>query len=189
MGQNNWDAALVIRASELLDEVRRYHVDAEATRLQLASAAASIARKVDELPATVRHVVEESLKQDTLNAERPIIAKRLDISTRMLGDLSLQLHTSGLLFLRHVRRSSILIFVGCAVITFLSAWWSIAKTSEVMRLSSQILIMQKTVSELRQAGGQSVVKPCIDSFSRSRLCVLVDENAGKPKDSYYVIGR
>lgn len=188
MVQNNWDAALVIRANELLDEVRRYHVDAEATRLQLASAAASIARKVDDLPTAVRHMVEESLQQDALNAERPMIARRLDLSTRMLSDLSSELHTAGLLFLRHIRLSSVVTLVASAFIIVSSFWWAVVKASEAARLSSEILVMQKTVAELRQAGGQLVVRPCIDSFARSRLCVHIDENAGKLNDSYYFIG-
>lgn len=189
MGHNNWDAALVIRANELLDEVRRYHADAEATRLQLASAAASIARKVDELPATVRQLVEDALQQDAFNADRPIIAKRLDLSTRMLNDLSAQLHGSGLIFLRHIRRASILMLVACSGISVVSTWWSFSRASDVMQLSSEILKMQKTVFQLQQAGGQIVVKECMDSSSRYRLCVRVDESAGKFKDSYYFVGR
>ncbi len=79
MGYENWDAALVIRANELLTEVRRYHADAEATRLQLSSSAASIARKVDELPVLVRQVVETCFEQDASSAERATVAKRLDL--------------------------------------------------------------------------------------------------------------
>lgn len=145
MGHNNWDAALVIRANELLAEVRRYHVDAEATRLQLASAAISITRKVDELPTTVRQLVEESLQQDTLNAERPIIAKRLDLSTRMLNELTTQFHGSGLAFLQHVRRSSTLMTFCCAAVSVATTWWSADRIVEALRISNQISAMQRTV--------------------------------------------
>lgn len=189
MGHNNWDAALVIRANELLAEVRRYHVDAEATRLQLASIAASIARKVDELPITVRQLVEESLQQDTLNAERPIIAKRLDLSTRMLNELTTQFHGSGLSFLRQIRRASTLMVCSCAAVGVVTTWWSVDRIAEAVRISNQIASMQKTVSQLQQAGGQAAVRACVDSSLRNRLCVHIDESAGKPKDSYYFISR
>jgi hypothetical protein len=189
MGHANWDAALVIRANELLEEVRRYHVDAEATRLQLATAAASITRKVDELPATVRRLVEESLQQDTFNAERPIIARKLDLSTRMLNDLAAQLQGSGMQFLRHARLTSTAILIVSALAGMAMAFWTATSVAEAARLTTQISTLRQTVTQLENAGGRAVVKPCLDAASRSRLCVQIDENAGKMKGSYYVIAR
>jgi hypothetical protein len=186
---HNWDAALVIRANELLAEVRRYHVDAEATRLQLVSAAALITRKVDDLPASVRQSVEESLQQDTFNAERPIIAKRLDLSTRMLSDLTAQLHASGFSFLRYARRTSTLILLIGVVAGIMTAWWATINYSEVLRLSAQISTLRQTVDQLERAGGRAVIRTCADAAGRSRICVRVDESAGKFKDSYYAIGK
>jgi hypothetical protein len=188
MGQN-WDAALVIRANELLAEVRRYHVDAEATRLQLASAAALITRKVDDLPASIRQSVEESLQQDTFNAERPIIAKRLDLSTRMLNDLTTQLHASGLSFLRYTRRASTLILLAGVAAGAITTWWASVNYAEVVRLSAQITMLRQTVDQLERTGGRAVVRTCSDTAGRSRICVRVDESAGKFKDSYYAIAR
>jgi hypothetical protein len=188
MGYENWDAALVIRANELLTEVRRYHADAEATRLQLSSSAASIARKVDELPVLVRQVVETCFEQDASSAERATVAKRLDLSTRMLGELSTKLHGSGMAFLRQARRASTVIFV-CAAISSAAVWWSLDKVARTMHLSTEISDMRKTIDHLRQAEMHGAVRTCIDSSSRSRLCVRIDEKAGKQKDSYYFIDR
>lgn len=188
MGYEKWDAALVIRANELLTEVRRYHTDAEATRLQLSSSAASMARKVDELPTAVRQVVEACFEQDASNAERTIVAKRLDMSTRMLNEISTQFHGSGIAFLGHARRASLMIFV-CAAISAVAAWWSLDRVAEALRLSNEINDMQKTMGYLQQVGGRAVFKPCVDAASRPRLCVRIDEHAGKQKDAYYFVDR
>jgi hypothetical protein len=189
MGHANWDAALVIRANELLEEVRRYHADAEATRLQLASTATLIARKVDELPHTVRRLVEESLHQDTLNAERPIIAKRLDSSSRLLNEVATQLHESGSRFLKYARIASatILLLSGLSGIAMIA--WIASTSSEAVRLSTEVSTLRRTVSQLEEAGGRAVVRPCIDSALRPRTCIRIDESAGKTKDAYYMIAR
>ena len=189
MGTDNWDAALVMRANELLVEVRRYHVDAEATRLQLASAAASMTRKIDELPLAVRHVVEDSLRQDALFAERPLLVHRLDRASRMLDQLAKQLNDSGLSFLTRARWiSASLILAGISGGLAMALWAGI-NGAKASRLSAEISELQKTVHQLQETGGQAILKPCVDSFSRARLCVRVDEGAGKSKDSYYFVSR
>lgn len=189
MGTDNWDAALVMRANELLTEIRRYHVDAEATRLQLASAAASMTRKVDELPSTVRRSVEESLRQDALIAERPVLVHRLDQASRMLDQLATQLNSSGLSFLARARRISLMLVLAGIIVGLAMTLWAASNGAKALKLSAEISELQNTVTQLREAGGQAIVKPCVDSSSRTRLCVRVDEGAGKSKDSYYFISR
>lgn len=189
MGTDNWDAALVMRANELLVEIRRYHVDAEATRLQMASIAASMKRKVDELPATVRQVVEEALQQDSLINERPALVQRLDRSTRMIEELADKFNSSGLSFLTQSRRVSIILITSGVLAFMVATAWATINGAKAIRLTSEIANLQKTVSQLQSSGNQSPIKTCIDSFSHPRLCVRIDENVDKPKDSYYFVSR
>lgn len=189
MGTDNWDAALVMRANELLVEIRRYHVDAEATRLQLASAAASMKHKVDELPLTVRQVVEEALHRNSLIDETPVLVQRLDRSSRTIEELSKQLNSSGFSFLSQSRRiSMVLIFSGVAAFLAATAWATI-NGAKAVKLTAEISELQRTISQMQNASNQAPIKTCIDSFSHPRLCVRIDESAGKPKDSYYFISR
>lgn len=189
MGTDNWDAALVMRANELLVEIRRYHVDAEATRLQLASAAASMTRKLDELPATVRLVVEDALLQDASIAERPVLVQRLDRSSRMLDELAKQFNNSGLLFLSQSRRISMALTFTAIVVGISAAFWTTVNGARTLKLTTEILELQRTIDQLQGAGNQTPIKTCFDSLSRPRLCVRIDEDAGKPKDSYYFVRR
>lgn len=178
METDNWDAALVMRANELLVEVRRYHVDAEATRLQLASAAASMTRKVDELPAAVRQVVEEALHSDSSIADRALLAQRLDRSSRMLDELANQFSSSGLLFLKRSRRASmILIFIG-VVIGIAFGFWAVVNGARIIRISAEILNLQESVMQLRSNqnnDNQPMIKTCFNSSRSANLCTGIDE--------------
>ena len=182
--EKDWEAALVVRANELLAEVRRYHADAEATRLQLASAASTITRRVDELPQTISQSIHASLQQQSSSAGQPVLSQRLDRSTRALGDLATQLQSSGTSFLHYWHRVALMILISSALAAALTAAWTVRNYREALRLSAQAAAMQLTVAQLRNAGGSAQVKPCVDSAGRQRLCVRVDENAGRFKDSY-----
>jgi outer membrane murein-binding lipoprotein Lpp len=189
MGRENWDAALVMRANELLTEIRRYHVDAEATRLQLASAAASISRKVDELPSTVRQVVEESLHQDSLIAERHLLTQRLEHSSRLLNELSSKFNNSGLSFLATSRRLFVMLILSSVAIGMAATVWAMISGAKVIKLSTEISELQEAFVQLGNSGSQPPIKTCVDSFSRLRLCVRIDDVTGKSKDSYYFVSR
>lgn len=184
MTGKDWDAALVIRANELLMEVRRYHADAEATRLQLASAATTITRRVDELPQAITQSVQASLQQHSFGSDQPVLSQRLDRSTRALGDLATQLQSSGTSFLHYWHRVALLILISSALAASLTAAWSVRNYKEALRLSAQAAAMQTTVAKLEKAGGAALIKPCVDPSGRQRLCVRVDESAGRFQDSY-----
>ena len=184
MTTKEWDSALAVRANELLGEVRRYHADAEATRLQLASAATAITRRVDELPQTIAQSVRTALQQHPLATEQPVLSQRLDRSTRALGDLATQLQSSGTSFLHYWHRVALLILISSALATALTAAWSVRNYREALRLSSQAAAMQLTVTQLRNAGGDAGLKSCIDSSGRQRVCVRIDESAGTFQESY-----
>lgn len=183
MGKD-WDTALVIKANELLVEVRRYHADAEATRLQLATAATTVTRKVDELPQAITQSIQAALQQRSSVSEHPALSQRLDRSTRALGDLATQLHSSGISFLNYWHRIALLILISSTLAAALATAWSVRNYREAMRLSTQATAMQSTVTRLENAGGHAQLKPCVDLEGRKRLCVRVDESAGKFKDSY-----
>ncbi|MGI4778587.1 MAG: hypothetical protein ACRYGA_10805 [Janthinobacterium lividum] len=184
MTGKDWDTALVVRANELLVEVRRYHADAEATRLQLASAATMITRKVDELPQAITQSIQVSLQQRSSVSEHPALSQRLDRSTRALSDLATQLQSAGTSFLNYWHRVALLILISSTLAAALATAWSLRNYREAMRLSMQAAAMQLTVTQLRSAGGDAQIKPCVDSEGRKRLCIRVDESAGKFKDSY-----
>ncbi len=183
------DASLVLRANELLAEVRRYHADAEATRLQLASAAMTITRKMDELPQSITQSIQLSLQQHSFDSEQPVLSQRLDRSTRALGDLATQLQSSGASFLHYWHRVAVVILVSSALASALTAAWGIKNYREALRLSKQASSLQQTVIQLEKAGGKAQVKPCVDPAGRQRLCIRVDESAGKFQDSYVAIAQ
>ena len=189
MTGNDWDAALVVRANELLAEVRRYHVDAEATRLQLASTAMTITRKIDELPQSITQSIQLSLRQHSFDSEQPVLSQRLDRSTRALGDLATQLQSSGASFLHYWHRVAVVILISSGLASAMISAWGVKNYKEGLRLSMQASSLQQTVAQLEQAGGNAKVKPCVDSSGRQRLCVRVDESAGKFQDSYVAIAR
>ena len=189
MTGKDWDAALVLRANELLAEVRRYHADAEATRLQLASVAMTITRKVDELPQSIAQSIQLSLQQHSFNTEQPVLSQRLDRSTRALGDLATQLQASGASFLHYWHRVAVVILLSSGLASALIAAWGVKNYREALRLSMQASTLQQTVNQLEKAGGNAQVKPCVDSSGRQRLCVRVDESAGKFQDSYAPLAR
>ena len=189
MTGKDWDAALVIRANELLAEVRRFHVDAEATRLQLASAAMTITRKVDELPQSITQSIQASLQQHSFHNEQPVLSQRLDRSTRALSDLATQLQSSGASFLHYWHRVAVVILLSSGLASALIAAWGVKNYRDALQLSLQASALQQTVTQLEKAGGNARVKPCVDAAGRQRVCVRVDESAGKFQDSYAAIAR
>lgn len=184
---NDWDTTLVARGNELLAEVQRYHVDAEATRLQLASVATTIARKLDELPTSVAQSINQALQQQSLNVEQPVLSQRLDRSTRALSDLSMQLQSSGASFLHYWHRVAVVILIASALASALLAAWGGKNYRDVMRLSTQAATLQQTIVQLEKNGGNARLRPCTDASGRKRLCIRIDHNAGTFRDSYAAI--
>jgi hypothetical protein len=68
----------------------------------------------------------------------------------------------------------------CAiVITVLVVWWYVPTVGEMSALRSERDQLQASIEDLNQRGGRIKLNSCGNSGDRKRLCVLVDQTAGK----------
>jgi hypothetical protein len=68
----------------------------------------------------------------------------------------------------------------CAMaITALAVWWYVPTVGEMSALRSERDQLQASIEDLAQRGGRIKLNSCGNSGDRKRLCVLVDQTAGK----------
>lgn len=68
----------------------------------------------------------------------------------------------------------------CAIaITVLAVWWYVPSVSEMSALRAERDQLQASIEDLTQRGGRIKLNSCGNSGDRKRLCVLVDQTAGK----------
>ena len=68
----------------------------------------------------------------------------------------------------------------CAIaITVLAVWWYVPTVGEMSALRSERDQLQASIEELTQRGGRIKLNSCGNSGDRKRLCVLVDQTAGR----------
>jgi len=64
-------------------------------------------------------------------------------------------------------------------ITVLAVWWYVPTVSEMSALRSERDQLQASIEDLTQRGGRIKLNSCGNSGDRKRLCMLVDQAAGK----------
>jgi hypothetical protein len=68
----------------------------------------------------------------------------------------------------------------CAMaITVLAVWWYVPTMGEMSALRSERDQLQASIEDLTQRGGRIKLNTCGNSGDRKRLCVLVDQTAGR----------
>jgi hypothetical protein len=64
-------------------------------------------------------------------------------------------------------------------ITVLAVWWYVPSVSEMTALRSERAQLQASIEDLTARGGRIKLNTCGNSGERKRLCVLVDQTAGR----------
>jgi hypothetical protein len=64
-------------------------------------------------------------------------------------------------------------------ITVLVVWWYVPSVSEMAALRAERDQLQASIEDLTARGGRIKLNTCGDSGERKRLCVLVDQSAGR----------
>jgi hypothetical protein len=64
-------------------------------------------------------------------------------------------------------------------ITLLAVWWYVPSVTEMNALRAEREQLQASIADLSQRGGRIKLNSCGNSGERKRLCVLVDQTAGR----------
>jgi hypothetical protein len=68
----------------------------------------------------------------------------------------------------------------CAIpITLVAVWWYVPTVGEMSALRSERDQLQASIEDLNQRGGRIKLNSCGNSGDRKRLCVLIDQTAGR----------
>lgn len=181
------ESALMDKASELLEEMRRDHADAEVLRVHLASTATRVATRLEELPVQIRRLLEEAHASSTPAPELRELRDRLEVATRRLESLSGRINTDTTSLLHMSQRMAVLL-MGLSMITSLGVvGWFAHLQREAAQLNQEVATLEATAKRLEKEGGRAAVRECVDSEGRQRLCVRVGAPSGTAGDQYYFL--
>lgn len=174
------------RATELLDEVRRYHADAEVMRLNLTSTTGRAMAKLDVLATELKQLAE-TRGPSAAAVDLQDIRGRLEVSMRQLEMLGARMNSDASTLLRTAQRLAVLLVALSMAASIGVVAWFARVHAEAAALGEQVAVMQAKVSQLESRGANLAFRECTDSAGRTRLCVRADLHARTAEDGYVVV--
>ena len=149
-----------LRIAALLDALDSEHARVREAMVELKATGVTLQRDVKSAAASAVQDALKALQGDIESARRVVV----DLQGLSLWRAAWQ----------HVMVALVAI-----LITLLAVWWYVPSVSEMSAFRAERDQLQASIADLTQRGGRIKLNSCGNSGDRKRLCVLVDQTAGR----------